>query len=196
MAIGGGVVLDTAGFAAGIYRRGVPYLRIPTTLLGTVDAGVGVKTGVNHEGLKNRLGAYHGGTTLVDPEVLVTLPPRHISNGLAEILKIALVRDRSLFDLMDEWAEDLCLTRMQSAVGREVMRRAIDGMLAELAPNLWETANLRRAADYGHSISPQIEALSTGMLHGEAVTADMFVFAVLSARRGYLEPAAVERLRR
>ena len=89
---GGGVVMDVVGLAANLFRRGVPYVRVPTTLIGLVDAGVGVKTGVNRGKHKNRLGTYFAPTaTLVDPSFLISLPPRHIRNGLAEVVKIALV---------------------------------------------------------------------------------------------------------
>ncbi|CAM5280785.1 3-dehydroquinate synthase [Streptomyces fumanus] len=105
LAVGGGVVLDIAGFAASLYRRGVPYIRVPTTLLGQVDAGVGVKTGVNHGHHKNRLGTYYAPeTALIDPEFLATVEPRHITNGMAEIIKMALVKDAALFRLLESTA--------------------------------------------------------------------------------------------
>ena len=102
VAIGGGVVLDVAGFAASLYRRGVPYVRVPTTLLGQIDAGIGVKTGVNHGTHKNRLRTYYAPeTALIGPGLLATVDPRHIVNGMAEIIKMALVKDRTLFDLLE-----------------------------------------------------------------------------------------------
>ena len=87
IAIGGGVLTDVVGFAASVYRRGTPYIRIPTTLIGLVDAGVGVKTGVNYGRGKNRLGTYAPATaTYIDRTFLRTLDERHLANGLAEIL--------------------------------------------------------------------------------------------------------------
>ena len=102
VAIGGGVVLDVVGLAAGLYRRGTPYVRVPTTLVGQIDAGIGVKTGVNHGQHKNRLGVYcPPSTALIDTEFLRTVPERHIWNGMAEIIKMALVKDSALFSLLE-----------------------------------------------------------------------------------------------
>jgi len=196
--IGGGVLLDVAGWAAGLYRRGTPYIRIPTTLVGIVDAGLGVKTGVNHAGHKNRLGAYHPPQlSLLDPQFLATLPRRHIGNGLAEIAKIALMRDARLWALLRAHAVDLLDTALGQACGEqgkdladtgyEIITRAIHAMLAELEPNLWET-NLDRTVDFGHTFSPSIEiAALPELLHGEAVAIDMALSCVIACRRGILD---------
>merc|ERR1740127_178799 len=95
IAIGGGVCMDIVGFAASIYRRRTPYVRVPTTLMGYVDASVGAKSGVNFAGKKNKLGAYlPPALTLLDPTFLKTLPSRQLANGAAEIVKMAIVKDR------------------------------------------------------------------------------------------------------
>lgn len=113
--IGGGVLLDIVGFSASAYRRGTPFVRVPTTLIGLVDAGVGVKNGVNCHGHKNRLGSYFAaGRTLLDRTFLRTLDRRHISNGLAEILKIALVKDIQLFDLLEQHGPALLDSKLKS----------------------------------------------------------------------------------
>lgn len=190
IAIGGGVLLDVVGMAASLYRRSTPYVRVPTTLIGLVDAGVGVKTGVNFDNRKNRLGTYYAPSTcLLDPSFLRSLGERHISNGLAEILKIALVKDYRLFTLLERYGGRLVTSRMQpdrndSTVAREVLERAIGGMLEELAPNLWEK-ELHRLVDYGHSFSPTVEmdALPE-LLHGEAVCIDMAVTTAIAHGRG------------
>ncbi|GGP74974.1 sedoheptulose 7-phosphate cyclase [Streptomyces griseoincarnatus] len=209
IAIGGGVLMDIVGFAASLYRRSTPFIRIPTTLIGLVDAGVGAKTGVNHNGHKNRLGTYFpADRTLLDRSFLATLDARHISNGLAEILKIALIKDARLFDLLEQHGADLLRNKLQSpaAVGptpadapvdqrlaarglhldpaTEVVERAIQGMLEELQPNLWEKV-LERVVDYGHTFSPTIEMHALpALLHGEAVAVDMALTTVLAERRG------------
>ncbi|GLW93239.1 sedoheptulose 7-phosphate cyclase [Actinokineospora globicatena] len=196
VAIGGGVVLDVAGLAASIYRRGVPYVRVPTTLVGQIDAGIGVKTGVNHGHHKNRLGTYCAPeSALIDPEFLRTLPHRHVVNGLAEIIKMALIKDVALFELLESTVADITaevLARHGSATG-EVLFRAISGMLDELEPNLWED-DLERAVDYGHTFSPSLELRADPpLLHGEAVAVDMAICVALARNRGLLSTEDAER---
>lgn len=201
IAVGGGVLLDVVGLAAGLYRRGTPYLRVPTTLIGLIDAGIGVKTGVNHEQRKSRLGAYHPPeAVLLDRTFLRTLDRRHIVNGLAEILKMAIVADGRLFRLLEEHGPLLVEQRFQGAttsgdtVALEVLDRAITAMLAELAGNLWEQT-LDRIVDFGHSVSPLVEMRALPhLLHGEAVALDMALFSVLSCRRGLLSAGARDRV--
>lgn len=191
--IGGGIVLDIVGLASSLYRRSTPYVRVPTSLIGLVDAGVGIKTGINFEDHKNRLGTYFApSVALLDRSFLATLDDRYVSNGLAEILKIALIKDSRLFRLLDKYANLLLAERLTGStptgeiVARDVFSRAVSGMLEELQPNLWEK-KLERLVDYGHSFSPTLEmrALPT-LLHGEAVSVDMAFTTVLAERRGLL----------
>ncbi|MDF2272064.1 sedoheptulose 7-phosphate cyclase [Streptomyces coacervatus] len=202
IAIGGGVLLDIVGFAASLYRRSTPYVRIPTTLIGLVDAGVGVKTGVNFGSHKNRLGTYFApALALLDKTFLATLDERHVRNGLAEILKIALIKDVRLFELLETHGTDLVESRMQSQpaegdAGQEVLERAIHGMLEELQPNLWES-DLQRLVDYGHTFSPTIEMQALpDLLHGEAVNIDMALTSVIARRRGLLTSEEQQRIGR
>ena len=98
IAIGGGVTMDIVGFTAFIYRKKIPYIRIPTTLVGIVDAGVGVKVGVNFDGSKNFLGGYYPPLAVFnDQSFLKTLTSKEIKCGLFEILKMAIIKDRRLF---------------------------------------------------------------------------------------------------
>lgn len=208
--IGGGVLMDLVGFVSSTYRRATPYLRVPTTLIGLVDAGVGAKTGVNFGHQKNRIGSYFpADRTLLDRTFLETLPRRHLSNGMAEVLKIALIKDSRLFELLEAHGPllldthfracshggvensdslPLCKGLMARSATRdpatEVIERAVQAMVGELAPNLWE-AVLERVVDYGHSFSPSIEmvALPT-LLHGEAVNIDMALTTLIAERRG------------
>uniref|UniRef100_UPI00055AE65D sedoheptulose 7-phosphate cyclase n=1 Tax=Streptacidiphilus rugosus TaxID=405783 RepID=UPI00055AE65D len=188
LAIGGGVLTDVVGLACSLYRRSTPFVRVPTTLIGLVDAGVGAKTGVNFGRHKNRLGTYHpAAETLLDPSFLATLDTRHIGNGLAEILKIGLIKDRGLFELLDQVGERLLTTRFQHPAAAEVLARSVQGMLEELQPNLWEHT-LERSMDYGHSFSPTLEMRALPeLLHGEAVCVDMALTTLLARRRGLLD---------
>lgn len=191
--IGGGVLMDIVGLVGSLYRRGTPFVRVPTTLIGLVDAGVGAKTGVNFNGHKNRLGTYFpADLTLLDRAFLATLDRRHIGNGLAEILKIALIKDARLFNLLEQYGPVLLEEKFQGLsergdlVAEEVLRRAIHGMLEELQPNLWE-AKLERSVDYGHTFSPTVEMRALpALLHGEAVCVDMALTTVLGWRRGLI----------
>ncbi|MBN3932895.1 sedoheptulose 7-phosphate cyclase [Streptomyces verrucosisporus] len=196
VAVGGGVVLDIVGFAASMYRRGVPYVRIPTTLVGQIDAGIGVKTGINHGHHKNRLGSYFAPeTTLIDPDFLRTIDTRHVANGIAEIIKMALVKDAVLFDLLEATVGSITpdtLAGCGSAVS-EVLSRSISGMLDELEPNLWEQV-LERSVDYGHTFSPSLELLADPpLLHGEAVAVDMAICLGLAHLRGHLSKRDTDR---
>jgi len=201
LAVGGGVLTDIVGLATSLYRRATPYVRIPTTLIGMIDAGIGVKTGVNFREHKNRLGAYHPSSlTLIDPGFLTTLDARHLRNGLAEILKIALIKDAELFDLLEGHGASLVEQRMQpgedaaDSAALTVLHRAVQGMLEELQPNLWED-QLRRLVDFGHSFSPAVEmAAMPELLHGEAVCVDMALSSVLAHHRGLLTAAELDRV--
>lgn len=103
LALGGGVVGDVAGFGAATYQRGVPYIQVPTTVMAMVDSSVGGKTAVNHEHGKNMIGAFHQPSAVVaDMRTLSTLPRRELASGVAEIVKYGLIRDKPLF----EWLED------------------------------------------------------------------------------------------
>lgn len=182
--------------AASLYRRSTPYIRVPTTLMGIVDAGIGAKTGVNYSTHKNRLGAYFPPEAVfLDRTFLTTLEPRELCNGLAEILKIALVKDQRLFELLEEHGDRLIEERLQvSQAAEEVLRRSIHGMLEELQPNLWEE-QLERLVDFGHTFSPTLEMRALpSLLHGEAVTIDMALSTALSLVRGLITEVEANRI--
>lgn len=194
--IGGGALLDILGFAASMYRRGVPFIKIPTTLVGLVDVSIGVKTAINHFGNRNRLGSYFPPLSVyLDRTFLRTLDRRHLSNGLGEILKMALIKDERLFELLEAHGQSLISEKFQNGgVAQETIDRAIQTMLEELQPNLWEK-DLKRSVDFGHSFSPMIEMRVLPQLtHGEAVTLDMLLSCLISNSRGFLGDADLERI--
>lgn len=189
IAIGGGVCLDVVGLAASLYRRRTPYIRVPTTLLAYVDASVGAKNGVNYAGGKNKLGSYVPPiSTFLDRTFFHTLPRRQISNGMAEILKMALMKHCGLFELLEAEGAKMLDSKLQSSeAGTECTRIAIETMLEELAPNLWED-DLDRLVDFGHLISPELEMrVLPSLLHGEAVIIDMSFMVYVAHIKGLIK---------
>jgi 3-dehydroquinate synthase len=194
--IGGGVLLDLVGFCCSIYRRGIPYVKVPTTLLAIVDASVGVKVAANHFERRNRIGAYYPPiATLLDKKFIATQDGRNIINGIAEIFKLAVIKDLELFELLEESYEQLISERFQlGAVPVRVINLAITGMIEELSPNLWER-KLDRCVDFGHSFSPIIEMKNIITLqHGEAVALDCLFSSCLAYVRGFLDMPTLVRI--
>jgi 2-epi-5-epi-valiolone synthase len=193
IAIGGGVLLDIAGMAAALYRRGVPYIRVPTTLVGIIDASVGAKTGINFEARRNRLGGYYPPiASYLDKSFLKTLDTVEISSGLGEVLKMAVIKDKKLFNILESHGRALVATKFEGCeYADEVINSAVEGMKVELEHNLFEK-DLKRIVDFGHSFSPVIEMRSidhkcyTPLTHGQAVTIDVIFSSVISTLRGYL----------
>jgi len=196
IAIGGGVLLDIVGFACSIYRRGIPYIKVPTTLLAIVDASVGSKVAVNHFERRNRLGAYYPPiATLIDKKFIKTQSEREIVNGIAEIFKLAVIKSPELFTLLEENAELLIEEKFQhGAVPVRVINLAITDMIAELGPNLWER-KLDRCVDFGHTFSPVIEMTNIPeLLHGEAVALDCLYSSCIACLRGYIGQSVLNRI--
>jgi len=194
--IGGGVLLDLVGFCCSIYRRGIPYVKVPTTLLAIVDASVGVKVAANHFERRNRIGAYYPPiATLLDKKFIATQDGRNIINGIAEIFKLAVIKDIELFELLEESYEQLISEKFQlGAVPVRVINLAITGMIEELSPNLWER-KLDRCVDFGHSFSPIIEMKNIITLqHGEAVALDCLFSSCLAYVRGFLDMPTLVRI--
>ena len=160
LVIGGGLVTDVAGFACACYRRTTNYIRVPTTLIGLIDASVSIKTAVNYGNCKNRLGAYHAPIhTFLDFTFLRTLPEAQIRSGFAELIKISSCGHRPTFDLLDKYCEQLISTAFGRADGAseevrkaadEINRAGIHEMLKLEAPNLHELM-LDRVIAYGHT---------------------------------------------
>ena len=194
-ALGGGVVGDMTGFAAASYMRGVPFVQIPTTLLAQVDSSVGGKTGINHPLGKNMIGAFYQPLKVVcDLDTLMTLPPREISAGLAEVIKYGPIADLALF----AWLEsnmDALLARDPAAMAHAVKRCC--EIKARVVAQDEREAGLRAILNFGHTFGHAIEAgLGYGQwLHGEAVGCGMVMAAQLSERLGLVDAVLVARLR-
>ena len=196
LALGGGVVGDLAGFAAACYQRGVGFVQVPTTLLAQVDSAVGGKTGVNHPGGKNLIGAFYQPVLVViDTGTLATLPPRERRAGLAEVIKYALICDAELFAWLEAHLEAL-LAGDATALSH-VIRRSCEIKAAVVGRDEREQSE-RALLNLGHSFGHAIESATAykEWLHGEAVGAGLVMAAAMSQQCGLLPAADSERVRR
>ncbi|MFD8565364.1 sedoheptulose 7-phosphate cyclase [Streptomyces sp. NPDC059639] len=196
LAVGGGIVADIVGFAASMYARGIRYVKVNTTLVGQVDVGVGVKTGVNALRTKNMFGAYHPAhASLNDPAFLASLPPREVRCGLAEIVKMAVILDADLLRTLES-RPDVFLESSSGAGQLEthVLRTSMRLMMEELCPNLREH-ELARLVDFGHTFSPVVETAGDHRLeHGEAVAVDMALSAHIARLLGLTDADTCARI--
>ena len=201
--VGGGLTTDVAGFACASYKRSTDYVRIPTTLIGLIDASVSIKVGANHGKHKNRLGAYHASKQVfLDFSLLRTLPIDQVRNGIAEIIKIAVVSHLGIFEGLEKYAEDLLQTSFGHAEGAEHLREAADRitydairtMLELEVPNLHEL-DLDRVIAYGHTWSPTLELTpDPPLFHGHAISVDMAFSATLAEHLGHISTADRDRI--
>ena len=195
VALGGGVVGDLAGFAAACYQRGVDFVQVPTTLLAQVDSAVGGKTGVNHPGGKNLIGAFHQPRAVIaDTDTLRTLPPRELRGGLAEVIKYGLLGDAAFLGWLEANLE--ALLQLEPAALTHAIRRCCE-LKAEIVAEDEREHGRRALLNLGHTFGHAIEtAAGYGeWLHGEAVAVGMVMAADLSRRLGWLADADVERVR-
>lgn len=177
IALGGGVITDLVGFVASIYLRGVSLILIPTTLLAIVDATIGGKTAIDTPLGKNLIGTFYPAHAIIaDLDTLKTLPEKEWLNGLAEILKIGLVLDPSIWELAKK-----------NPKSKELIEKAIEGKMAVVEKDPKEKG-FRRILNFGHTIGHALEAVSHYALsHGEAVAIGSIAEAHLSMHLGYLK---------
>ena len=191
VALGGGTVTDAAGFAAAIYMRGIPWVSMPTTLLGQVDGGIGGKTALDLPEGKNLAGAFHQPLAVVcDLDCLGSLPGRERVSGLAEALKCGLALDTGLWRFMrDHWVS---LLLGEPAASRRVITRCAELKLAVVARDERETSGQREILNFGHTVGHALEAAAgLGPLrHGEAVILGMRAAVRLSRRHAGLDEAS------
>ncbi|BAY79925.1 3-dehydroquinate synthase (plasmid) [Nostoc linckia NIES-25] len=203
LVIGGGLITDVVGFACSTYRRSSNYIRIPTSLIGLIDASVAIKVALNHRKLKNRLGAYHASQkVLLDFSLLGTLPTNQVRNGMAELVKIAVVAHGGVFEWLEKYGKELLDTHFGNVdatpeikeIAHRLTYEAIKKMLELEVPNLHEL-DLDRAIAYGHTWSPTLElAPHIPMFHGHAVSIDMALSATIAANRGYITTEERDRI--
>ena len=196
IALGGGVVGDLAGFAASVFRRGIRFVQIPTTLLAQVDSSVGGKTGINTPHGKNLVGSFHQPTiVLADWKTLDTLPPRELRAGYAEIVKYGLLGDAEFFDWLESNGHAV-LDGTGDARGVAIARSC--GSKAEIVAADEREAGKRALLNLGHTFAHAIEAevgYGTTVLHGEAVSLGLVLAFALSSHLGVCPDAETERVR-
>ncbi|MDH1511381.1 3-dehydroquinate synthase [Pseudomonas mosselii] len=195
IALGGGAVLDAVGYACATFHRGMRLIRLPSTVLAQNDAGIGVKNGINAFGQKNLLGAFYPATAVInDFQLLTTLGHRDQIAGLAEAVKVALIKDRSFFEWMERQAD--ALARFDHPASRHAIRRCAELHLGHItgAGDPFERGN-GRPLDYGHWAAHRLENLSQHRLrHGEAVAVGMALDGLYANALGLLNDIDSERI--
>lgn len=195
VALGGGVVGDTAGFVAATYYRGIAWVQAPTTLLAQVDAAIGGKTGVNLPEGKNLVGAFHQPlAVLADIDTLTTLPEREYRAGLGEVAKYAFLGDAALWELLESGSgASGSLETRDPAVLTAVVERSAMAKAVVIAADEFERTGLRATLNYGHTLAHALETVGGyGLLHGEAVAVGAMFAAHLAHQLGRIDAARVE----
>lgn len=169
VAVGGGSIGDTVGFATGIYKRGVNVLHVPTTLIAQIDSSIGGKTAINLGGVKNAVGSYHFGDTLIDYDFLKTLDGCQMNSGWGEIIKYAMLDDSVCEYYLTENLPDIII-----ACARYKQR---------VCQNDPYCANERNKLNFGHTIGHAME-LSCGISHGKAVANGLYYETLLALKLG------------
>lgn len=203
LVVGGGVITDTAGLACALYHRGTPYVMLATSIVSGIDAGPSPRTCCDGFGFKNLFGAYHAPIlTLTDRTFFKTLHPGWIRHGVAEMIKMAVVKDAELFHLLEQTGVDLLLSRFGSNTddqdlkdkGKYALALAMKSYVQAEYGNLYETHQCRPHA-YGHTWSPGYE-IPSGMLHGHAISCGMGFGAQLSYQLGWISEDYRDRILR
>ena len=180
IAVGGGVVGDISGYVASAYLRGIQFIQIPTTLLAQVDSSVGGKTAINISAGKNLVGAFYNPKgVIIDTSVLKTLPNREFKAGLAEVVKYALIKNKSLFSLLEKHAKEILL--MDQKIIEEIIFASIHTK-AQIVTRDEKEDGIRAILNFGHTFGHAIEAHGKykKILHGEAVAKGMKVASRIS----------------
>ncbi|MEM9943903.1 MAG: sedoheptulose 7-phosphate cyclase, partial [Planctomycetota bacterium] len=201
---GGGVLSDVGGLACSIYHRGTPYVMLSTSLVAGVDAGPSPRTCCDGFGFKNLFGAYHAPVlSVTDRKFFSTLKPGWIRHGIAEIIKMATVKDLSLFEDLEAGGARLIDSRFGnvghetseiSEISQRIIAKAITSYVDAEYGNLYETHQCRPHA-FGHTWSPGFE-IPAGLLHGHAVSVGMGLGAFLSEKMGWIEQDQMNRIHR
>jgi len=197
LAFGGGVVGDLTGFVAAVFRRGVPYVQLPTTLLAQVDSAIGGKVGVDLPEAKNAVGAFYQPRLVFSHlKLLRHLPRRQRRSGLSEIIKYAAIADPDLFAFLEEHLPACLLGTLR--VDRVMVQRCSRIKARVVARDERDTRGIRAALNFGHTLGHALEAATDyrRFTHGEAIAIGMACASRLSVRLGLLPAADHARLLR
>lgn len=195
VAFGGGVVGDLAGFIASIYKRGIPYIQVPTTLLAQVDSSIGGKTAVDLAQGKNLIGTfYQPRLVLSDVGMLKTLDKRQLRSGLAEVIKYGVIKDPQLFCYLEKRYKDIF--DLKPGALEFIVSRCSFIKAKIIEADEREEKGLRTVLNFGHTMGHAIEAAGNyeRYNHGEAVALGMIVAALISNRLGILSDKTAHRL--
>jgi 3-dehydroquinate synthase len=195
VALGGGVVGDMAGFAAATWLRGIAVVQVPTTLLAMVDAAIGGKTGVNHPGGKNLIGAFHQPRlVLIDPATLATLPEREFRAGMAEVIKYGVIGDPALFAQLEAAGPIDSIGAVGPALLQTLLECSAAAKARVVAADERE-GGLRAILNYGHTLGHVVETLCGygTWLHGEAVAIGMAAAGAIAVEMGLWSEAEQRR---
>jgi 3-dehydroquinate synthase len=194
LTLGGGVIGDLGGFVAATYMRGVPLVQLPTTLLAQVDSSIGGKVAVDHERLKNKIGAfYQPKLVIADTDTLKTLPAKELANGMAEVIKSAAIRSKEFFAYL-EGNLDRIKSLDENVLEEVVFQTA--SIKAEVVEKDETDLGLRNILNYGHTIGHAIESVTDfSMGHGSVVAIGMVAAATISNRMGMLDKNDLHRLK-
>jgi len=193
--LGGGVVGDLGGFAAGVFRRGVPFVQIPTTLLAAVDSSVGGKVAVNFGGVKNIMGIFNQPRLVVcDLDLLRTLDPREVRSGTSEVIKYGAVCSAALFEQLERGDLEKLLAR-EPAVLNDVVAQCVTLKARVVEQDEFDKKGIRNVLNFGHTIGHALElSADYALTHGEAIAIGMIAATRLAIRVGVCPPSLLERL--
>jgi len=194
LALGGGVIGDLTGFVAATYQRGVPLIQIPTTLLAQVDSSIGGKVAVDHGQLKNKIGAfYQPRLVIADINTLRTLPANELANGLAEVIKSAVIRNKEFFAFLEKNLDRI--KSLDEKALEEIVFQSVK-IKAEIVEKDEKDLGLRSILNYGHTIGHAIESVSDFKVeHGRAIAIGMLAAARISNQMGILDKNELIRLK-
>ena len=195
VALGGGVVGDTAGFVAATYLRGIDFVQAPTTLEAQVDASVGGKTAVDHPLGKNMIGAFHQPRlVLIDTDTLKSLPDRELCAGMAEVVKHGIIRDPDLVSFLEDHIEDVIHRRLDADRMNWLIAQNCR-IKAEVVAADETEKGLREILNYGHTVGHAVEVVTdyAQYKHGEAVCLGMLAAGKIAVEKGMWSQADFER---
>lgn len=191
IALGGGVVGDLAAFVASTYMRGISFIQIATSLTAQVDSSIGGKTGINHPQAKNMIGTFtQPDAVFIDPDCLQTLDKRCLHEGMAEVIKSALIADKLLWEKLEEMSEEDILDEADFLIAHsiEVKRQAI-------VEDTYDNER-RLSLNFGHTIGHALEAINLGeLMHGEAVAIGMVELSIWAEKNNLIEKGLTKKIK-